>query len=45
MIWFALGLVVYAVVGLYLLALCRASSWADGEVRPTANEERAPRAA
>jgi hypothetical protein len=30
MIWFALGVVVYAVMGLFLLALCRAASWSDG---------------
>lgn len=32
MIWFALGVVVYAVMGLFLLALCRAASCADGQV-------------
>jgi hypothetical protein len=39
MIWFALGVVVYAVMGLYLLALCRAASCADGQVRPSASED------
>jgi hypothetical protein len=29
MIWFELGAIVYAVVGLYLLALCRAASWSE----------------
>jgi hypothetical protein len=29
MIWFELGAGVYALVGLYLLALCRAASFAD----------------
>jgi len=29
MIWFELGAAVYALVGLYLLVLCRAASFAD----------------
>ena len=29
MIWFELGAVVYALVGLYLLAVCRVASFAD----------------
>jgi hypothetical protein len=45
MIWLALAVVVYAVMGLYLIALCRVASTADGEVRRVANDERAPRAA
>jgi len=45
MIWLAVGVVVYAAMGLCLLALCRAASCADGEVTPSAREERAPRAA
>jgi hypothetical protein len=34
MIWFEIGAVVYAVMGLFLFALCRAASRADGEVGP-----------
>jgi hypothetical protein len=45
MIWLAVGVVVYGVVGLCLLALCRAASWGDGQVRPSVREESAPRAA
>jgi hypothetical protein len=32
MIWFEIGAVLYALLGLFLLALCRAASRADGEV-------------
>jgi hypothetical protein len=45
MMWLAVSVAVYAVMGLYLLALCRAASTADGQVRPSSSEERAPRAA
>ncbi len=31
MIWLALGVAVYAVLQLSLLALCRAASWADDQ--------------
>jgi len=34
MIWFALGVVVYAFVGLFLLALCQAAAWADSYGQP-----------
>ena len=39
MIWLVVGVVVYAVAGLFLLALCRAASWGDREVRPAAKTE------
>jgi len=39
MIWFEIGAVLYTVMGLLLLALCRAASWADGEVGPAATTE------
>lgn len=39
MIWFEIGVVVYTAVGLFLLALCRAASWADREAWPAATHE------
>jgi hypothetical protein len=34
MIWFEIGAVVYAVMGFFLLALCRVASRADSDVGP-----------
>jgi hypothetical protein len=39
MIWFEIGVVLYAVMGLFLLGLCRAASWADGDVHSAATTE------
>jgi hypothetical protein len=39
MIWFTIGVVVYTIMGLFLLALCRAASCADREASPAATHE------